>query len=192
MQKFGDYVKYEPDNGTFRMTDVEPTTRETYAQLGGVEQETVYGKVNVTTEQFDWRIFEIDEDKDRLTIIADGVTKEIVGLKGAQGYNNGVGIINKICETCYSKTSKNAKGRSINFLDIKDKNEYNLISDEETYIGEAYQDYNYYPTAFMYDEYSIVDGKINYPGGQSSAGEKAWNNSEQRFFLSGTLTRIKI
>ena len=177
MQKFGDYVKYEPDNGTFRMTDVEPTTRETYAQLGGVEQETVYGKVNVTTEQFDWRIFEIDEDKDRLTIIADGVTKEIVGLKGAQGYNNGVGIINKICETCYSKTSKN---------------EYNLISDEETYIGEAYQDYNYYPTAFMYDEYSIVDGKINYPGGQSSAGEKAWNNSEQRFFLSGTLTRIKI
>ena len=77
-QKFGDYVKYTPDKETFNMADTEPTTKETYAALAGYSSQ----KKSFTTESFAWRIWNIDEENDKLTIIADATTTDTILLYG--------------------------------------------------------------------------------------------------------------
>ena len=100
-QKFGDYVKYTPDKETFNMADTEPTTKETYAALAGYSSQ----KKSFTTESFAWRIWNIDEENDKLTIISETFPGEQIKLQGVLGYNNGVGTLDKACEVCYSNES---------------------------------------------------------------------------------------
>lgn len=76
--EIGSYVDYKPANGTFKMTDIESSTGETYASLSGYERITEF-----TTEDFNWRIWDIDEEKDKLVLIADGTTSKTLGLQGA-------------------------------------------------------------------------------------------------------------
>lgn len=97
----GSYVSYTPEEvKTFDLSkEIEPTTGETYAAL-------VSGSGVMTTNQgLKWRVLNIDEENDKLTIISETFPGEQIKLQGVLGYNNGVGTLDKACEVCYSNES---------------------------------------------------------------------------------------
>ena len=66
-----------------------------------------------------WKIINKDESKGTIDIVSAEPTSNTVYFRGALGYNNGVYLINDICEKLYSNTAKGIKARSINLEDME-------------------------------------------------------------------------
>ena len=66
-----------------------------------------------------WKIINKDESKGTIDIVSAEPTSNRVYFGGALGYNNGVYLINDICEKLYSNTAKGIKARSINLEDME-------------------------------------------------------------------------
>ena len=66
-----------------------------------------------------WKIINKDESKGTIDIVSAEPTSNSVYFQGALGYNNGVYLINDICEKLYSNTAKGIKARSINLEDME-------------------------------------------------------------------------
>ena len=98
--QIGDYVDYTPDNGSYIVE----------AKYSGHTEDQTF-----TTENFGWRIWNIDKENDELVLISDNMTTQAITLKGYQGYNNVVPILHNICENCYSNTKLHGISRSINY-----------------------------------------------------------------------------
>ena len=150
-----------------------------YYKLIGSNSTNTWG-----TEQFNWRILDIDEENDKLTIIADGITYREFLLSDARGYNNGIGILNLLGRTCYSNQKLNAVGRSINLDDI---NKLLTTSIYELRITVANgKSGAMYPIIHSMEEYSNLNNELLLPGSQWTPGEKAWGASEQKRFIPST------
>ena len=136
--KVGDYVNYTPDTGTYKVADGE---------TGSGRDTTDPGYQEFTTETgLQWRVWSIKEnaegDIEEVEIVLAGVGPSLT-LKGADGYNHSVDILNDLCETLYSKTEKGIKvaiGRSINVEDINSKTTYSPIGEKNTSTGFTYKD----------------------------------------------------
>lgn len=144
--KVGDYVDYTPDTGKY--TVAADTYGSGYSSEQSFETETGDSALK-------WRILSIDESTGKIELVSATVGQTLY-LKGADGYNHGVDILNDLCETLYSKTvnGKNiATGRSINVEDINAKT---------TYDYKAYYDSKF---SFSYGEKKqlSIDGYMNYP-----------------------------
>ncbi len=66
-----------------------------------------------------WKIINKDESTGTIDIVSAEPTSNSVYFQGALGYNNGVYLINDICEKLYSNTAKGIKARSINLEDME-------------------------------------------------------------------------
>lgn len=66
-----------------------------------------------------WVIINKDEDTGTVDLVSENPIGSAVVFNGALGYNNGVYLLNDICEKLYSNTSKNIKARSINLEDME-------------------------------------------------------------------------
>ena len=66
-----------------------------------------------------WKIINKDESTGTIDIVSAEPTSNRVYFGGALGYNNGVYLINDICEKLYSNTAKGIKARSINLEDME-------------------------------------------------------------------------
>ena len=66
-----------------------------------------------------WKIINKDESKGTIDIVSAEPTSNSVYFQGALGYNNGVYLINDICEKLYSNAAKGIKARSINLEDME-------------------------------------------------------------------------
>ena len=164
--KIGDYVNYKPRSSTF---NVAATTYSGYASAQSF----------TTDAGLQWRIWDIDEEKDKLVLIADGTTSKTLYLNGAQGYNNAVKLLNDLCKACYSNGK--AVGRSFSFADIEEK----LVT-KPTYTKRQTYSQHYYPIIHMYEEYSNVDGNEIPKGGEAAVGVKALTRSEQNKYYTAT------
>ena len=98
----GVYVAYSPTAGTF-------TSEGTYN--GDTNKDFS------TTEGLMWRV--LKDDGKTLTLIADTTANTGFTLKGANGYNNGVLLLNNACKAMYSNSTFSATGRSIKAEDIE-------------------------------------------------------------------------
>ena len=87
----------------------------TAAQSGYTSNQTV-AQSSTTLK---WKIINKDESKGTIDIVSAEPTSNSVYFKGALGYNNGVYLINDICEKLYSNTAKGIKARSINLEDME-------------------------------------------------------------------------
>ena len=116
-----------------------------------------------TTESLDWKIWGIDADN--VYLISATPTSATLNLGEAQGYNNGVYILNEICRTCYTDSKyKDIEVRSMNIRDIEklydnsrgimeyDYSTYNYDSNHK--YGANYETYTFtWPTAYTkFDE----------------------------------------
>lgn len=103
----GDYVEYSFDGGTY-------TIDSTYS---GTNQEQT-----ITTSQTSnliWRVIEVNKQSQQIKIIPTAINNFTVTLKGVNGFNNGVKILNDLCKKIFSNIQYNATARNINVEDIE-------------------------------------------------------------------------
>ena len=101
--KVGDYVNYTPN-----------VASTSYSLLG---TQSGYSDQTIAQESLKWRVLRKNADGS-IDLIADPTSKNVY-FKGALGYNNGVYLLNDICEKLYSNTGKNVTARSVNLDDME-------------------------------------------------------------------------
>ena len=158
--KVGDYVNYEPTEGTYKVAD---------ASTGYT---TTDGYQSFSTEDLDWRILSIDEITGEVELVAATQTSTKLTIKGADGYNHAVDILNDMCEELYSNEN-GATARSIKVEDINAKTTYDPKTDtnySSVYDTEfRYSTKNYSTSYRKYPNlYEKEDGF--YVGGEKQAG----------------------
>ena len=102
--KVGDYVNYTPN-----------VASTSYSLLG--TQSGSDSDQTINQESLTWRVLRKNADGS-IDLIADPTFRS-VGFERELGYNNGVYLLNDICEKLYSNTGKNVTARSVNLDDME-------------------------------------------------------------------------
>ena len=160
--KIGDYVAYTPTG------DASYTVNRTYSGTGSDQV--------INKEELNWRVFDKTEDG-RVRLISATPTTAKISLRGENGYNNGVYLLDELCNTLYK--GENATAKNLKIEDIQDKMDLNYWDYHNcTYYGEAYNPtYKDYPLIFAEEKDHIIDGKTGTLG-----------LSEQKSKITGTNT----
>ena len=122
-----------------------------------------------------WKVFDINEETGEITLVPATATTGIVKLQGAQGYNNGVYLLNEACSYLYGNEEKGIKARSINIEDIEGKmtdealeEAHSFSIDEIKYKNQVPSEYeqssSYYPSIYAKEILSVIDGNKNSSG----------------------------
>ncbi len=120
----GKYVNYTPTTGKF-----SDHVKESYAGDFASFNSTI------STETYlKWRILFVDDEK--LTLISDNTANEGFYLDGANGYNNGVLLLNNACKALYSNGTLGAVGRNVKIEDIEKVSSFNPEDDEFLNYGQ--------------------------------------------------------
>ena len=148
--KIGDYVDYIPDE-----------VADAY-QIRNVGNNS-----EIFQEKLNWRVFNIKNGK--VILISEDTTSSEITLNGADGYNNGVYVLNDLCEKLYSKTGTGI-ARSINATDIDnistfDKNDYVNVNGIKFGESNNYSEswYEYYPNQYGKELNENEQSIDNYP-----------------------------
>ena len=153
--KVGDYVDYVPDENTDGYSAdrlIEAITGDT-RNTSTITQDQQYAKDGAGMT---WQILRIY--KDGSIDLIGSPTNQIIYFNGANGYNNGVTVMNDICETLYSRGT--IKARSVNYEDLEYwltdagkaiRNGYSIYPEGPTYgqtktYTSSY--YRYYPNLY--------------------------------------------
>lgn len=140
--EIGSTVHYDP-NGTYTADSngVNPLS-ETYS--GSSRNPT---QLDSSTSEFNidtWKVFDINESTGEVTLVPQSSTDSTGGyifLSGAQGYNNGVKILNDACSALYGDSSKGITARSINITDIEGKMTSTTLQQAHSYSNNAEHQY---------------------------------------------------
>ena len=159
----GKYVDYTPVSGSF--SDHVGSTYSGDARGTNIQLSTL--------PNIKWRI--LDASDNTLTLISDKAANTNFTLYGANGYNNGVLLLNNACKAMYSNSSLGATGRSLNIDDIEDYMTYNKNS-YSNYGNEYNPDNTYCPKIF-------VDEKT---GAQNETYGSKYGLSDQDSYVTGT------
>mgnify|MGYP006068415961 CR=1 FL=1 len=168
--EIGSYVSYNP-SGTYPW----------YSEYCSSPEDTSYEKTldSSTGQPFNidtWRVFDINEETGEVTLVPEhstddgndgaSATSGTVYLKGAQGYNNGVKLLNDACSALYGNEAKGIKARSINIEDIEGKmidTELAKVYEENGYgeqVSTAYTEGNsYYPSIYAKELFRSLNGE---------------------------------
>ena len=167
--KEGDYINYQPDENSeiySKITSENTGYFNTIDQIGPQEE--------INQETLKWRILKI-YNNGNIDIIGSPTSKKVV-LQSFLGYNNGVFLLNDLCETLYSKKSAGIKARSVKLEDLenyltddgkKARSDYandNNIKYEDSYNYSYEGGKLYYPDIYQYEIYSGVTGTIKTDG----------------------------
>ena len=168
--EIGTIVSYNPD-GTY-------TWQSEYCSS---PEDTSYEKILDSSSYFNidtWRVFEINEETGKITLVPEHSTDDgndgasetsgTVYLRGAQGYNNAVYLLNEACSNLYGDSSKGITARSINIEDIEGKMTDSALEQAHNYsnaakygeqVSNAYTQANsYYPSLYSQETLSVING----------------------------------
>ena len=104
--KVGDYVSYTPDTATEKTYDADKLKKGGYTSTQTVKK-----------EDLNWRVLRKNDDGS-IDLIGDA-TSNSVYFSGSLGYNNGVYLLNDICEELYSNSTHHITARSVNLEDME-------------------------------------------------------------------------
>lgn len=131
----GDYVDYKPQEG---VAAYDLITNETYSGSSK--------NVAMTQEPLTWRVFNINETQKTVDLIGT-TTNQVVYLSGARGDNNGVYLLNDLCNYLYKNDNIGATARSLNIEDvqnkIENKNSYENFTNKAGVTYNASSPYHY-------------------------------------------------
>ena len=142
--KVGDYVAYTPTgeasypvNGTYSGTGTEQV---------------------INKESLNWRVLDITDDG-KVRLISANPTEAEVELKGANGYNNAVYLLDELCNTLYK--GENATAKSLKIEDIQNKMNLSVwnYNNAASYGSTFNPSYKQYPLIFAQEKDQIVDGR---------------------------------
>ena len=168
---------------------LEVGTEVTYTPSGTYKWEAEYCSSNKTVGTDDvkldssndnykiskWKVLDIKNGK--VTLVPETATSGTVYLGQAQGYNNGVKLLNDACSNLYGNASKGIEARSINIEDIENymteeaKNgtdgAYKYNNGNATYNTQTstpYTSHKKYPTIYAKENLSVINGTTNNNG----------------------------
>ena len=148
----GKYVDYTPDVGSFS------------------DHKNMSWNTTITTDtSVKWRILFAEGNK--LTLISDKAVHNDFWLQGANGYNNGVLLLNNACKAMYSNNTLGAIGKSLNINHIEKVSSYTGASNEEYLLRSN----GYYPNIFAQEE-----------GGAPNGSYGTLGRSEQNSYVTGS------
>ena len=200
--EIGSYVSYNP-SGTYPW----------YSEYCSSPEDTSYEKTldSSTGQPFNidtWRVFDINEETGEVTLVPDhstddgndgaSATSGTVYLKGAQGYNNGVKLLNDACSALYGNEAKGIKARSINIEDIEGKmidTELAKVYEENGYgeqVSTAYTEgTSYYPSIYAKELFRSLNGENRIESGLGMSEQtgdfiEATDDGATEGYLKGT------
>ena len=150
----GDIVMYTPPSG--RSIDISNTN----SGMSDYHNTKKYSGNNQTFNSensaiITWKVWKVNKANNTIEIVSSNSTSTKLFLYGATGYNQGPGIINKICSTLYSNENKGITARSLDGLDLDE-----AIA-EHRILTRGTDEWIYYIRSLAYDN------SVNYPYGKT-------------------------
>ena len=154
----GKYVNYKPTSGSY-------TASRSYSGSGSNQSFS-------TETSLKWRIWNVDSSK--IYLISDQPTTSVLTLSSAIGYNNGVTLLDNICNSCYKNSSYS--GITARNLKVEDVTAIATVSNS---AGSAYgtQPYSYtFAAPYIWTTY------------EKSSRTNAINNRSKAYSLTTSTT----
>ena len=166
--EIGSIISYNP-SGTYNWqakycsSDLTETTDD--VQLNSATGEAF----NISS----WKVLSIDENTGTVELVPSSATTGTVRLQGAQGYNNGVKLLNDACNDLYGNEEKGITAKSINIEDIEKYMTDTAITEAHNYtntdsntkygnqVSSAYTTNKNYPAIYAQEKLAVIDGEEN-------------------------------
>ena len=172
--KVGSTVYYNPD-GTY----------EWKSKYCSSPEDTSYQKtLDSTSGEFDlqrWKVFDYNEETGEVMLVPEHSTDDgedgadatsgTVYLRGAQGYNNAVQLLNEACSNLYGNKEKGITARSIKMEDIEgkmDETKLAAFQKDAGYLEQVSNAYtkadSWYPSIYAKENLACINGSKNNSG----------------------------
>ena len=137
-----------------------------------------------------WKVLSIDNETGKVELVPSAPTTGTVYLGEAQGYNNGVKLLNDACSSLYGNNEKEITARSINIEDIEkymtdtaltEAHNYTSSSSNTKYgnqVSSAYTSSKNYPAIYAQEKLAVINGEAN--------GDTGLDLSKQDAFIERT------
>ena len=158
--KVGSTVTYSP-SGTYNWQAKYCSSEKTE----GTDDVTLNSASGQSYNITKWKVLSIENGK--VELVPTNPTEGTVYLGQAQGYNNGVKLLNDACSSLYGNTSKGITARSLNIEDIEKYmleaklTEAHLFANAAKYgnqVSSAYTSSKYYPVIYAEEKLSVING----------------------------------
>ena len=172
--KVGDYVAYKPDEPDNNALTTLKTNLKNYS---GASDNTTNSAI--ARDSLSWRVLDIDEKTGAVRLISAAPTSSKVTLRGYNGYNNAVKLLDDACSTLYnSKLATKVQNLKIEDIQSKMKTDYTKIN--SNYGNRFTPGYKYYPSILTKEK----EQKITV--GQNTTTGTELDFSEQKTFENQT------
>ena len=190
--KVGSEVTYSP-SGTYNWQVKYCSSEKTE----GTEDVTLNSASGQSYNITKWKVLSIENGKVEL-VPTNPVGSVYLGQ--AQGYNNGVKLLNDACSSLYGNTSKGITARSLNIDDIEKYMLEAKLIEVHSYtngttqygnqVSSAYTNNKYYPVIYAKEKLSVINGNKKTTGlgmsEQTSFIEKNANNATDGHLYAST------
>ena len=156
--KVGDIISYSP-SGTYSWDKSYATSNETGTQ-------TLNSASGQSFNVSKWKVLSIDKAKGKIEMVPETIPSGTVTLQGAQGYNNAVKLLNDVCSSLYSDTTKGITARSITEEDFVKVGGTKWTNKRASYVNyakygnqytSAYTTNKYYPAIYKNEANHVID-----------------------------------
>jgi len=193
--KVGSTVTYSP-SGTYNWQAKYCSSEKTE----GTDDVTLNSASGQSYNITEWKVLSIENGK--VELVPTNPTEGTVYLGQAQGYNNGVKLLNDACSSLYGNTSKGITARSLNIDDIEKYMKTEKLTDTRLYtngvtqygnqVSSAYTSYKNYPVIYAEEKLSVINGNKKTKGlgmsEQTNFIEKNTNNAtDGRLYASTSI-----
>ena len=145
--KVGDYVSYTPDELSNESLTTLKTNLNTYS---GNSSSTANPAIK--RDDLNWRVLDIQNGQERL--ISETPTTSKIELKGYNGYNNAVKLIDDACSTLYTNSKLANKVQNLKIEDITKYMKTQPTEDTTPYSPST----KYYPEILLKEKEQTVNG----------------------------------
>ena len=114
----GSTVTYNP-SGEYKWQATYCSSTKTPGTETELNDDVVLKSSETNFKISEWKVLSIDEATGKVELVPSSPTTGTVYLGQAQGYNNGVKLLNDACSSLYGNSTKGITARSINIEDIE-------------------------------------------------------------------------
>lgn len=146
--KIGDYVIYIPDTLKDETLESLKDKLNMYSGKDGSEVNKA-----IKRDELKWRVLDIDKKTKQVRLISETPTNSKIELKGYDGYNNAVKLLDDACSTLYNNFNLTSKVQNLKIEDIITDMDIQRTKDETIYTPTNIR----YPLIFEQEENQIVE-----------------------------------
>ena len=149
--KVGDYIKYTPDTASTESINSMITELGTYSGSADNTTSTLTQETGLN-----WRVLDVKDGQVRL--ISELPTTSTITLRGYNGYNNAVYLLDKTCKTLYN-SSLASNVQNVKIEDVQNKMKITDFSTIVSDYGKTFElSYKCYPSILAQEKGQLGNG----------------------------------